>query len=272
MDRIGEQIKESLGDKLNPSEVFSARNLKKQRGSFWTCFIAAFLLVLLATVGAIYIHLINVNMFEDALLQNVDYKSLGTDESSVRSFARETIFFLTDGQASWNPQITVSGLPAGSFIPQAFRDHMQTVKDGVTYAKTTLIGLAAIVLVLLGRAMTGKGKRGFSIGGYYLGAVIPLAVIVGVGLWAYLDFDSMWMMLHKTLIPDGIFPADERVMVLFPVSLFEAYLYPITKTYGILIGAILLLPLILAPISKLMGKAAAPKKAATSRKKTSKSR
>ena len=34
-------------------------------------------------------------------------------------------------------------------------------------------------------------------------------------------------MLHRTLIPDGIFPADELVMQLFPETLFSAYLPPV---------------------------------------------
>ena len=49
-------------------------------------------------------------------------RTLG-DEDSVRSFADETILFLTDAQDSWEPSITVAGFPASRFIPQSFRDH-----------------------------------------------------------------------------------------------------------------------------------------------------
>lgn len=230
-------------------------NLKKKRGAFWTCFIAACILMLLVTVAAVYIHIVDVNMFETALLENVPYQSLGIDEESVRSFSKETIYFLADQQDSWNPQITIAGFPAGSFIPESFRTHMQTVKDAVSAATSVFLGGAAIVLLLLLRAMTSgtRVRKGFSVGGYYLGAAIPILVIVGVGVWAYVDFDSMWMILHKTLIPDGIFPAGELVMQLFPVTLFEAYLSPVITSFAIFTAVVLLLPPLLAPISNMIG-------------------
>ncbi len=246
-------LRDTVEEKLDPSKVFSGRNLKKKRGAFWTCLIAAFLLVLLAAAGAVYLNAVKVDAFENALLENVDYQGLGTDELSVRSFARETIFYLTDAQDSWNPQIVIGGFPASGFIPQGFRDHMATVKGWVSSATALFLGGAAIVLLLLGRALTGSRgrKSGFSLGGYYLGACVPLLLIAGVGLWAYADFNSMWGLLHRVFIPDGIFGAGELVMQLFPESLFAAYLPPIVKTFLIFVAGILALPLILAPVSAL---------------------
>ena len=46
-------LRDTVEEKLDPSKVFSGRNLKKKRGAFWTCLIAAFLLVLLAAAGAV---------------------------------------------------------------------------------------------------------------------------------------------------------------------------------------------------------------------------
>lgn len=267
VSRARSQMKDQFEDSLNPSKLFTKANLKKKRGAFWTCFIAAFILVLLVTVAAVYMHVVDVGMFETALLENVNYQAIGTDEASIRSFAKETIHFLSDQQDSWNPQISVGGFPAGSFIPQSFRTHMQTVKDAVSAATSVFLGGAAIVLVLLLRALTSGTRRrhGFSAGGYYLGMLIPLLAIAGVVLWAVLDFDSMWMMLHRALIPDGIFPAGELVMQLFPVSLFEAYLPPIVTSFLLFMAVVALLPLVLAPLSNAIGNRKVRSKAANHR-------
>ena len=219
--------------------------------------------MLLITVGAVYVNAISVERFETALVENLDYASLGTDELSVRSFATETIHYLTDKKETWDPQITISGFPASSFIPQSFRDHMATVKGWVSSATAVFLAGAAIVVMLLTRAVVGNKnsrKRSFSLGGYYLGALIPLVIIVGVGLWAYLDFDSMWALLHKTFIPDGIFSAAETVMQLFPLEAFAAYLPPIVKTFGLFAAVVLVAPLVLWVVSSVIAAGRKPAK------------
>ena len=106
------------------------------------------------------------------------------------------------------------------------------------------------VLALLAWALATSGRRGgFSTQGYYAGTILPLLLIAGVGLWASLDFGGMWEMLHRTLIPDGIFPADELVMQLFPETLFSAYLPPVLLMLVLMLAAVLVLPLILSPVS-----------------------
>ena len=103
---------------------------------------------------------------------------------------------------------------------------------------------------LLAWALATSGRRGgFSTQGYYAGTILPLLLIAGVGLWASLDFGGMWEILHRTLIPDGIFPADELVMQLFPETLFSAYLPPVLLMLVLMLAAVLVLPLILSPVS-----------------------
>ena len=222
----------------------------RRRGAFVRCFIASFLLVLLAAAASVYFNAVDRQLFEKALLENVDYAALAMDEDSVRSFAGETILFLTDAQDSWEPRITVAGFPASRFIPQDFRDHMVTVKGWVSAASTLLVCGAAAAVLLLAWALATSGRRGgFSMQGYYAGTLLPLLFIAGVGLWASLDFGGMWEMLHRTLIPDGIFPADELVMRLFPETLFSAYLPPVLLMLVLMLAAVLVLPLILSPVS-----------------------
>lgn len=226
------------------------RAAQPRRGAFGRCFIASFLLVLMAAAASVYLNAVDRQLFETTLLENVDYAVLGMDEDSVRSFADETILFLTDAQDSWEPSITVAGFPASRFIPQSFRDHMVTVKGWVSAATSVFLCGAAAVIALLAWALATSGRRGgFSTQGYYAGTIVPLLLIAGVGLWASLDFNGMWEMLHRTLIPDGIFPADELVMRLFPETLFLAYLPPVLLMLVLMLAAVLVLPLILSPVS-----------------------
>lgn len=226
------------------------RAAQPRRGAFGRCFIASFLLVLMAAAASVYLNAVDRQLFETTLLENVDYAVLGMDEDSVRSFADETILFLTDAQDSWEPSITVAGFPASRFIPQSFRDHMVTVKGWVSAATSVFLCGAAAVIALLAWALATSGRRGgFSTQGYYAGTLLPLLLIAGVGLWASLDFSGMWEMLHRTLIPDGIFPADELVMRLFPETLFSAYLPPVLLMLVLMLAAVLVLPLILSPVS-----------------------
>ena len=226
------------------------RAAQPRRGAFGRCFIASFLLVLMAAAASVYLNAVDRQLFEAALLENVDYTVLGMDAASVSSFADETILFLTDAQDSWEPSITVAGFPASRFIPQSFRDHMVTVKGWVSAATSVFLCGAAAVIALLAWALATSGRRGgFSTQGYYAGTIVPLLLIAGVGLWASLDFGGMWEMLHRTLIPDGIFPADELVMRLFPETLFSAYLPPVLLMLVLMLAAVLVLPLILSPVS-----------------------
>ena len=214
------------------------------------CFLASLILTLVASAASVYFNAVDRQLFTNALLNNVDYTALGMDESSMRSFADETIRFLTDEQDSWEPQIVVAGFPASRFIPQAFRDHMVTVKGWVSAAVTLLLTGCALVAALLACALVGAGKGGgFRSRAYYAGVVPPVLLVGGVALWARLDFNGMWALLHRTLIPDGIFPADELVMRLFPETLFSAYLPPVLLLLGLMLAAVLVLPLILSPIS-----------------------
>ena len=66
------------------------------RGAFFRCFLASFLLVLVAAGACVYFNAVDRQLFETALLENVDYVALGMDADSMRSFAKETILFLTD--------------------------------------------------------------------------------------------------------------------------------------------------------------------------------
>ena len=92
------------------------RAAQPRRGAFLRCFLASFLLVVMTAAASVYLNAVDRQLFETALLENVDYAVLGMDESSVRSFADETILFLTDAQDSWEPSITVAAFrPAASF-------------------------------------------------------------------------------------------------------------------------------------------------------------
>ena len=230
----------------------------KNPSVFWRCLIAGFSLISLAFGFSVYCHATKVNTFEKLLVENVDYRLLGTNEESLRSFAKETIHYLTGEQEGWNPQITVAGFPAGSFIPQSFRDHMETVKNGFAVAKNVFWVMLGLVSALLLGGIGARSGHRFSRSGYYTGASAAIAVIIAIGLWAYFDFNSLWQLLHKYFITDGIFSATEHIMQFFPISVFAGYLPPVMLTFGLLALAALILPRL--PIFLLQGVASKKKR------------
>ena len=252
MGNIPDTLKDRFGEKIDPSKVFSEGNLKKKRGAFWTCFLIGLLLVLLSLGVALGLNVTRV----DLLKQGVDTHVVATgilSQSDADAFVTDTLDYLTGIKSLWEPAVTIGGFRVG--VPEAFKAHMATVKGWVDSAKAILLAGAAIVLLLLSRVLVGvKGSRRspFSVGGYYLGAAIPLLLLVGVGVWGYLDFDSLWAWVHTVFIPDGIFSATEQIMQLFPVEVFSGYLQPVAISFGIGAGIVLALPLLLWPLSKLL--------------------
>ncbi len=261
LGNITENLVDNLKDKVDPSKLLSEKNLQKKRNAFWTCLIAAFLLVALALGAAVYYNATKVSLLTEGIQQHVDLAAVGLTEDSAKTFAVSTLGYLQGQTGEWAPLLVVGDhiLP----IPDSFKAHMATVKGWFGSATAVLLAGVAIALVLLGRALIGvKGskKGSFSLGGYYIGALVPLVLIAGVGLWGYFSFDSLWNLLHKALIPDGIFSATEPVMQLFPVGLFAGYAKPVALTFAVLAAVVLALPLILFPLSKvltaLLGKSA----------------
>ena len=252
LGNLTDTLKDRFADQLDPGKVFSEGNLTKKRGAFWTCFLIGLLLVLLSLGIALALNVTRT----DLLKQGVDTYVVATgmvSQSDADAFVNDTVDYLTGIKSLWEPAVTIGGFRVG--VPEAFKTHMATVKGWVESAKAILLAVAAIVLLLLTRALIGvKGskKSPFSAGGYYLGAAIPLLLLVGVGLWGYLDFDGLWAWVHTTFIPDGIFSATEQIMQLFPVKVFSGYLQPVAMTFAICIGLVLALPLLLWPLSRLL--------------------
>lgn len=253
LGNITGNLMDDLKDKVDPSKLLSEKNLQKKRNSFWTCLIAAFLLIALALGAAVYYNATKVSLLTEGIQEHVNLGAVGLDESRAERFAEDTLNYLQGNANEWAPVLRIGDhiLP----IPEAFKSHMATVKGWFTSATAVLLAGLAIALVLLGRALIGvKGakKGSFSLGGYYIGALVPLVLIAGVGLWGAFNFESLWNLLHQTLIPDGIFSAAEPIMQLFPVGLFRGYAKPVAIAFGILAGVVLALPVLLFPLSKLL--------------------
>jgi len=139
----------------------------------------------------------------------VNSQAVGMSESALTAFARETMGYLRGERDVWEPQTPFA-------IPESFADHMAEVRGWVNVLKIALpIGLLLCTAGLwLGRDL--RAARN--------GMLCMLGLIAAVLLWAVMDFNSLWMVIHRVLIPGGIFPAGEPVMQLFPLELFFNYL------------------------------------------------
>ena len=181
-------------------------------------FAAGMLGVMIVILASIAIPALNPARFEKAVLNTVNRQAVGMSESDLTAFARDTMDYLRGETDVWQPQT-----PFG--IPQSFTDHMAEVRGWVDVLKIALPmgALLAAAGLWLGRNL--RAARN--------GMLCMLGLIAAVLLWAVIDFDSLWMVIHRVLIPGGIFPAGEPVMQLFPLSLFFSYILPVVFWLGV---------------------------------------
>lgn len=257
----------------------TVRALKKTRGAFLTCFILGLLLVLLAAAFSLYTNATKVEVFEAALekadvgellqivLGNATIPglpsgltkgagltdSLATPEL-LSQFAQETIDYLVNKTDEWKPALSVMGIEFPIPISDDFMAHMDTVKGWVDIGQKAFYALLAVAGVLLLRVITSsrKGRSGFSGAGYYIGVILPLALVGGIIGWAYFDFEGFWMFIHQHFIKDGIFSNGEVIMQIFTTDMFKAFMQPIVTTFAMLLGGIVLLPVVVAPLCSLL--------------------
>lgn len=256
----------------------TVRVLKKSRGAFMTCFILGLLLVLLAAAYSLYTNATKVEVFEAALQEadlnellgivlgdaNLPGLSAGltkgglteglTTPETLSTFAQNTIDYLVGKTDEWKPTITVMGFEMPIPISQEFKTHMEDVKGWVEIGQKAFYALLAVCGVLLLRVLTSsrRGRSGFSGAGYYIGVILPLALVGAVIGWAYFDFDGFWMFIHEHFIKGGIFSNGEVIMQIFTTDMFKAFMQPIVTTFAMLLGGIVLLPIVVAPLCNLL--------------------
>ena len=135
-------------------------------------------------------------------------------------------------------------------ISQDFMSHMEDVKGWVDIGQKAFFALLAVCGVLALRLIASSRCK-FSGAGYYLGVILPLAIVGGIIGWAYFDFEGFWMFIHEHFIKEGIFSNGEVIMQIFTTDMFKAFMQPIVTTFAMLLGGIVLLPIVIAPLSKL---------------------
>ncbi len=171
-------------------------------------FAAGFLAMTVVILASILTPALNAARFEKAVLTTVNRQAVGMSESDLTAFARETMDYLRGQKEAWQPQTPFA-------IPDDFTAHMAEVRGWVDVLKIALpVGaLPAAAGLWIGRDI--RAARN--------GMLVLLGLIAAVLLWAVIDFNSLWMVIHRALIPGGIFPAGEPVMQLFPLELFFSY-------------------------------------------------
>jgi len=207
-------------------------------------------LTVLAIGYAVGVHVTDIDHFSEAADTALVQTGILSGDDAER-FAQETIGYLTGRRAAWLSAITVGGVVTA--VPEEFSGHMAAVRQWVLKFRYMLPLMIADVVILVFLTLLGAAamrSRTFSPRGYLLGAIIPILAGGALFLWALIDFTSFWEMLHRIVIPGGIFAADEPVMQLFPVAMFENYLGPIALTFLYLTAGILLLPAVLLMIDK----------------------
>ena len=170
-------------------------------------FIAGMLGVMIMILASIAIPALNPARFEKAMLNTVNRQAVGMSESDLTAFARDTMDYLCGETDAWQPQTPFA-------IPQSFTEHMAEVRGWVDVLKMVLP--AGLLICTAGLWRDFRAARS--------GMLCMLGLMDAMLLWAMVDFNSLWMVIHRVLIPGGIFPAGEPVMQLFPLALFFGYI------------------------------------------------
>ncbi|MCI6376662.1 MAG: DUF1461 domain-containing protein [Clostridiales bacterium] len=184
---------------------------------FGLCLAAAFVLAVLAILGAVLGPAMQAGLFERALLATVNREAVQADELQLRAFAQETMAYLRGEKQNWQPKLSIA-------IPKAFDAHMREVRGWISGAPWAFAFGIALAAALFAAAW---GLGGLSRRGCAGGLLLAIGLVLAALLWAAIDFDSLWMALHRWFIPGGIFPAGEPVMQLFPLELFLFYAKPV---------------------------------------------
>ena len=106
---------------------------------FGLCLAAAFVLAVLAILGAVLGPAMQAGLFERALLATVNREAVQADELQLRAFAQETMAYLRGEKQNWQPKLSIA-------IPKAFDAHMREVRgwiSGAPWAFAFGIALAA---------------------------------------------------------------------------------------------------------------------------------
>lgn len=208
------------------------------------------LMMALGMTYAVGVHVTDLESFQAAADTALVQTGILSQEHAER-FAQETIGYLTGRRSGWLTEIAAGNGTVA--VSEAFTGHMAQVRVWVMkepYLIPLMITafVALIFLTLIGAAA--MRSRMFSARGYLLGAAIPLVLAVLCFLWASMDFNGFWKVLHSLLIPGGIFASDEPVMQLFPLTLFQSYLEPVALTFLYMLGIVLLVPVILSLLDR----------------------
>ena len=207
-------------------------------------------LAVLAMGYAIGVQATNLDRFREAADAALVQTGILSAEHAER-LAQETIGYLTGRRAGWLEAVTIGGTVVS--VPESFAGHMAEVQQWVKrvpYLIPLMIAafVALIFLTLIGAAA--MRSRMFSARGYLLGMAIPILLAGACFLWALINFQSFWGALHQVLIPGGVFAADEAIMQLFPLALFQGYLEPIALTFAYCLAALLFVPVVLSMVDR----------------------
>ncbi len=165
-------------------------------------------------------------LFVQALQATVNKERIQVTDDDLARFGEETMRYLRGEKPEWQPEI-------GVYIAPDFVGHMAQVRSWVAAIPWLLAAGVALVAACL---FAGLRRRAFM-----AGMLSVLCAALALILWAVMDFHSFWMVLHRVLIPDGIFAASEPVMQLFPLSLFIWYVPYVLLVLAALLSAFFLI-------------------------------
>lgn len=186
------------------------------------CFVGGLCLTLSVLLCALMPTITQTERFERILVETVD----ALPDAQLSLFAEQTMPYLRGETNEWMPDVPFD-------ISPDFAAHMAEVRG---YARAALWVIVIGIAASAGLIFLGGLWRKPTLWGMLVAVVGILAAV----LYAAVNFEAFWLLVHRWFIPGGLFGADEPIMQLFPPKLFAAYLRPVSITIGTALCAQLL--------------------------------
>ena len=236
--------------------------MKHERKSFQQ------ILIIIATViflVAVLITSIRICCFDRDFYQN-EYEKLDTAESigiSKEDLDRVTdrlLGYLEGTYPDLNTEVNINNKLLPVFNEKEIT-HMIDVKNLYHNAVTVsyvLFGLAALLIVCY--SLLSKKNRILRLTeGYLLGNAVFLGIVLGLSVWAIIDFASFWTCFHQIFFSNDLWILDARTDVLIqmvPSMFFFDLVIKIIILFLIIMGALAVTGIIVRALIKKRSKTA----------------
>ncbi len=151
-------------------------------------------------------------------------ETTGISDDELSGAAGELIGYFKGTRDSIDIQVIKNGEQIELFTPREIH-HLEDVKGIIQFFHLVLwstLGYAGIYLIA-GFAIKKRGFLRSMMQGLFRGGLLTLALIAFIGLWALIDFDSLFLRFHLSSFSNDLWqlPSSSYLLKMFPEGFFS---------------------------------------------------